>query len=340
MTARVSATVPGRFTAVSLTSADGRKVGAVLAVDGQSWSSTGRLVPATRYTLAATAAGTAGARPVTVRRTFTTVDPSASLKLSVAPLAGSTVGVGMPLMVTFNHPVTDRAAVERRLQVTTSKPVTGSWFWYDDSTVHYRPKTYWPAGTTVRLRTDLVGLSAGNGLWGVKDRDVSFRVGRSVVDRVDLRAHTLKVYVDGRLARTLKVTGGKDGNATRSGTKVIVEKFRVKHMDAATTGVEPGDKDYYTVDAQYAMRVTYSGEFLHGAPWSTGSQGNANVSHGCVGMSLADAKWLFGVNQVGDPVEVTGSNAKLEPRNGFTDWNASWAVWQRGSSLHPRSDPA
>ena len=41
------------------------------------------------------------------------------------------------------------------------------------------------------------------------------------------------------------------------------------------------------------MRLTYSGEFLHAAPWSVGSQGYANVSHGCTGMSTANAQWLY-----------------------------------------------
>ena len=339
---------PGRLAGVSLVSAAGKAVPGSLDGAGQRWTARGRLLPATTYTLTATTtAGTgasgsgaaAGAAPVTTRRTFTTLKPKGSLRASIAPLDGSTVGVGMPLIVTFSQPVTNRAAVEKALTVTTSKPVTGSWHWYDSRTVHYRPKTYWPAHTTVRLQADLAGLDAGGGVWGVKNRDVSYTVGRSVVDRVDLEAHTLKVYVEGELVRTLPVTGGKSGFATRSGTKVIMEKFRVKHMDAATTGIDSTDSEYYQVDAPYAMRVTNSGEFLHAAPWSTGSQGDANVSHGCVGMSVADARWLFGVNRVGDVVEVTGSTRKIEPQNGWSDWNGSWASWVAGSALTGRTSP-
>lgn len=192
----------------------------------------------------------------------------------------------------------------------------------------------------MRLRADLVGVDAGAGVWGTKDRDISFTVGRSVVDEVDLSRHVMGVFVDGRLSRTLQITGGKDGFSTRSGTKVIMEKYRVKHMDAATTGTAPGSPNYYQVDAPFAMRVTNSGEFLHGAPWSTGSQGSANVSHGCVGMSLADAEWLFGQSKVGDVVRVTGSARTIEPGNGWSDWNVPWKRWVAGSAVGPGSGSA
>lgn len=325
----------GRLTKVSLTSAAGAVVTGSTSANGQRWTSTGRLAPSTTYTLTATGTVTPGTRGVgsTSRRTFTTIRPTASLRASVAPLDGTTVGVGMPIIVVFSARVTDRAAVQRALHVTAGRPVAGSWNWIDSTTVHYRPTTYWPAHTSVRLQADLVGVDAGAGVWGTKDRDISFTIGRSVVDRVDLKRHVMGVYIDGRLARTLPITGGKDGFSTRSGTKVIMEKYRVKHMDAATTGIEPGSPNYYQVDAPFAMRVTNSGEFLHGAPWSTGSQGSANVSHGCVGMSLADAEWLFDQSKVGDVVQVTGSTRAIEPGNGWSDWNVSWTRWAAGSAL-------
>ena len=56
------------------------------------------------------------------------------------------------------------------------------------------------------------------------------------------------------------------------------------------------------------MRVTYSGEFIHAAPWSVGSQGYANVSHGCTGMSTANADWLYHMTVRGDVVEYVGTD--------------------------------
>ena len=83
----------------------------------------------------------------------------------------------------------------------------------------------------------------------------------------------------------------------------------------------------------YAMRITWSGEFLHAAPWNPGDLGKVNASHGCIGMSTEDASWLFNKVQIGDPVVTTGTGRGIEKGNGWTDWNMSWAQYQKGSAL-------
>jgi lipoprotein-anchoring transpeptidase ErfK/SrfK len=141
------------------------------------------------------------------------------------------------------------------------------------------------------------------------------------------------VWRNGSKARVIPVTTGKDGFLTRNGIKVILEKHTLKVMDSRTIGIYPGDPEFYELDVPYAMRVTWSGEFVHSAPWSVGSQGRDNVSHGCVGMSPSNAIWLFNQSTVGDVVKVVGSPRRLEPGNGYTDWNVSWSEWLEGSAL-------
>jgi lipoprotein-anchoring transpeptidase ErfK/SrfK len=199
--------------------------------------------------------------------------------------------------------------------------------------VHWRPRTYWKPGTEVTVHADINSVPAGNGVYGQLSRTVSFRVGDSVVSKVDVQAHEMDVFINGDLARTMPVSAGKPGFITRSGTKVIIEKVRDKVMDAATLGISEDDPEYYRLDVEYAMRVTYSGEFLHAAPWSAGSQGLDNVSHGCVGMSTEDAAWLFGITKRGDVVEVTGSDRYMTLYNGYGDWNADYAEYKEGSAL-------
>ena len=113
----------------------------------------------------------------------------------------------------------------------------------------------------------------------------------------------------------------------------MLEKHVLKVMDSATVGIPKGSPDYYKLDVPYALRVTWSGEFVHAAPWSTANQGLANVSHGCVGMSLSNAIWLFNLTTVGDVVKVINSPRTLEPGNGYTDWNVPWKQWRKGSAL-------
>ncbi|MBA2638986.1 MAG: L,D-transpeptidase family protein [Nocardioidaceae bacterium] len=315
--------------------APARMVDGTLARDGSGWRATELLEPGATYTVLST--GTAqGAGRGTVRDTFTTQALTLDEQTypSISPLQGETVGVGMPVIITFDIPVTNRAAIEQHLAVQSEPQVTGSWHWLSDTEVHYRPKTYWPAGTEVNVDVGINSIDAGNGIYGQMDREVSFQVGDSVISRVNVATHQMDVEVNGQTRRTIPISAGKPGFETRSGTKLIVEMFESKRMDAATVGIQPGDPEYYNIpEVEYAMRVTYTGEFLHAAPWSVGSQGSENVSHGCVGMSTANAAWLYGISHRGDVVDVTGSGRALEYGNGWTDWDMSWQEYQEGSAL-------
>ena len=299
------------------------------------WTAAERLEPGTAYRLVAVAENADGER-TRLARSFRTVDLTLDQQTyaSIAPLDGETVGVGMPVVVSFDVAVTDRAEIERHLAVESKPAQQGSWHWISAHEVRWRPKEYWEPGTAVTVRADVNGVDAGNGIFGQEDRESSFTVGDAVVMKVDVPSHRMQVFENGRLLRTLPVSAGKAGFTTRSGIKVIVEKHRFKDMDAATTGISEDNPEYYNmIDVEYAMRVTYSGELLHAAPWSVGSQGSANVSHGCVGMSTSDAGWLFGLARRGDVVEVTGTDRQMEPTNGFGDWNLSWKDYKAGSAL-------
>ncbi|MEU4295418.1 Ig-like domain-containing protein [Kribbella sp. NPDC026596] len=326
-------TSTGKLSDVTVKDDDGDKVDGSFNTDKTKWTSTDHLKPGASYTVSGSAEGTDGAS-VPINSTFKTLKAAKSLKASVVPLNGETVGVALPIQIYWNNPVKDRAAVEKRLKVTTSVPVTGTWHWVNSKQVNYRPMNYWPAGTKVTVNIDTQGVNAGNSTWGSSSRKIAFTIGPSVVSNVNVTKHTMTVTINGKLARSIPITAGKDGFTTRSGVKVIMEKFTTKRMDAATVGIKPGDPEYYNIsNVKWAQRVTSSGEFIHGAPWSAGSQGSANVSHGCVGMSLADAQWYFKQTLRGDPVIVTGTTRHMEPGNGWTDWNTTWAAYKAGSAL-------
>ena len=304
-------------------------------VDGGAvWRATGRLEPGLRYQVRAVAVDGDGRR-LTHRSGFRTEALSLDRQTfpSIAPLQGETVGVGMPVIVRFDVPVTDRAGIERHLSVQSSPHQVGTWHWVSDTEVHWRPKKYWKPGTHVTVDADINSVSAGNGVYGQVSRSVSFDIGDSVISKVDVATHQMRVFINGGLARTMPISAGKPGFITRSGTKVIIEKFRHKVMDASTLGIAKDDPEYYRLDVEYAMRVTYSGEFLHAAPWSESSQGVANVSHGCVGMTTDNAAWLFDLTKRGDVVEVTGSDRQMTLDNGYGDWNASFREYAEGSAL-------
>lgn len=317
--------------------ADGKgTVSGTLNDDRTSWTADERLEPGARYRLVMRGQNADG-EATTERSRFRTEDLTLDEQTYmeyVQPYDDSTVGVGMPVVIQFDIPVTDKASFERNLHVTSKPAVEGAWHWYSDTEVHYRPKSYWPTGTKVHVDADINGVSAGNGIYGQESQEFDFTIGRKVISKINLDTHRMKVFIDDRLAKTIPITGGMPGYETRSGTKVIMEKYESKDMDAATTGVSEHDPEYYNIsNVPNALRVTWSGEFLHGAPWSEGSQGSSNVSHGCVGLSVENSDWMFDNTSIGDVVKVTGSKRTIEPGNGWTDWDMSWREFVKGSAL-------
>ncbi|MGA9101116.1 Ig-like domain-containing protein [Aeromicrobium sp.] len=324
----------GSISDVTLATSDGKST-VKGRVSGTQWVASERLEPGREYKLTVKGSGDDD-KEKTLERTFTTEKLSLQQQTypSVAPLKNETVGVGMPVIVTFDIPVKNKALFERNMQVTSDKDVEGSWNWINSRVVHYRPKDFWPAGTKVTVNLRLNGLPAGNGIYGQQNQKVPFKIGQKVVSTVNIASHRLTVDIDDKRARSIPVSTGDAKHRTRQGTKIIMEKFSKVDMDAATTGVDSEDPDYYDLsDVKWAMRVTNSGEFLHAAPWSVGSQGHANVSHGCTGMSTANADWLFHHSRRGDVVKFKNSPRGIEDQNGWTDWNVSWDDWKAGSAL-------
>mgnify|MGYP003333415226 CR=1 FL=1 len=324
----------GTLTSVVLKSKGGRVEGELRA-DGTRWVASGGLEPATSYRVRATARNGDG-KEVRSVSTFTTQSLSLDQQTyaSIAPLQGETVGVGMPVIVTFDLPVTDQASFEKHMTVTSTPAQPGSWYWVSSKEAHWRPESYWQAGTKVSVDVGVNGVSAGGGIYGQEDRRVDFEIGAAHVYKVNARTHQMKVLENGKLLRTLPITTGKAGFTTRSGVKVIMEKYAQKRMNSETVGIARGSAEAYDIDdVKWAMRLTSSGEFIHAAPWSVGSQGHANVSHGCTGMSTDNAAWLYSMTRRGDVVEYVGTDRPMEPGNGWGDWNVSWNDYVAGSAL-------
>ncbi len=317
----------GILTDVSVTGPEGAVAG-VLSEDGSQWTSTsGNLEYSATYTLEATGSDSRG-RTQTLMDSFSTIEPEKFFTAKVSPANGQEVGVGLPIVVTFNKKVENRAEVEQAIAVRTTTPILGAWSWASDRVVEFRPKDLWPGGTQVQVDLNLTGVEATTGVFGKRDLQTSFTFRSALVSVVDAQTHTMEVFRDGELIRSIPITTGKPGFETRSGTKVLLTKERSRIMDAATLGTSPSDPEYYRLNAEYAMRLNYTGEFVHAAPWSTGSQGSDNVSHGCVGLSTENAQWWWNENNIGDVVIVKNTAREQgNDGNGITVWNESWSDW-------------
>jgi lipoprotein-anchoring transpeptidase ErfK/SrfK len=298
------------------------------------WTPESPLAYGTQYTLTA-AAVNKDDKETKASSSFTTVSPATLSTPSVGPLNGTTVGVGMPIRVYFDDPVTDKAAVESHLQVTSSTPTDGVWSWLGDSEVHFRPSTYWPANTQVTLDANLYGIDFGAGIWGEKNRSVSFSIGAKHVSVADAGSHMMQVYDGDQLVQTYPISAGSAENPSRNGPHVVTESFRNITMDSSTFGLAVDAPGGYRADVEYAVRISNNGEFVHGAPWSVGQQGNSNVSHGCINLSTERAAWFFQFSLPGDVVEINNSiGPTLSAADGdIYDWAIPWDQWQAGSAL-------
>lgn len=330
----------GRITDVTVTDDTGHHLAGELSADGVRWRSTAPLSAGARYT-ARVATENAEGSPGARTHTFTTAAAKKALTVEFGPESGE-YGVGQPVIAELSAPV-DRAArkaVERGLKVDVKPGVEGAWHWLNDEVLHYRPKEYWPAGGKVTVTNNLQGVKIAKGLYGGPPTEsLTMEFGDRMEAVVDASSHWMTVLRNGEVINTVPVTTGKPGFATRNGVKVVLGKEYFVRMRGSSVGIF-GD-EAYNLPVYYATRVTWSGEYVHAAPWSLGSHGYANVSHGCTGMSTRNAAWFYETFKEGDLVEVINSIGEDMDvfGNGYGDWNMEWDEWRGGSALRAETKP-
>ncbi|WP_433186465.1 Ig-like domain-containing protein [Actinoallomurus sp. CA-150999] len=312
-------------------------VDGTLSADKKSWNTKWTLKPGTTYTVTATAKNANG-KVATATSKFTTLKASSTVKISdVTPSAGETVGVGMPITVNFDQPVSNRAAVEKALEVRSTSPMQGAWRWITSEQAIFRTQSYWPAHSKVSLVAHLAGVRASAGVYGTKDVTRNFSIGASHIAKVNLKTHKSKVYVDGKLAKTIPVSGGMGGAdshgndfRTTSGIHLAMGKEPVVTM--TSPNIKKGEPGYYHELVYKDVQISSSGEYLHESPGEYGCLGHSNCSHGCVRQTPAGAKWFFNLSNRGDVIDISGTSRDLEWNNGWGYWQLSFTKWMKESA--------
>ena len=299
-----------------------------------SWHSTWALNVSQSYTVTVTAAASNGST-VTKTAAFRTLTPASTFTTEILEGAGQSYGVGMPIILYFSQRITNRAAVERALQVTTSKPVVGSWYWdypcnMAATCAYFRPRDYWPAYTTVSFTGHLNGVEGAPGVYGVHDLTQTFSIGQSVIAVASTTDHHTLIYVGGQVQYDWPISTGRATMPTPDGTYLTVDKSNPVRMIGGTKGT-PG---YYNELVNWAVRFTYSGDYYHSAPWSVVDQGTTNVSHGCVNLPPEDAQIYYNMAIPGDPITITNSPKGGNWDDGWTQWFLGWSQFLQGSATH------
>jgi lipoprotein-anchoring transpeptidase ErfK/SrfK len=286
------------------------------------WRSRWALRTGTRYTVTATAVDSAG-MTATDTSTFRTLAPAQTFETRIFEGYRQTYGVGMPITLTFSQPIAHRRAVERALELRTSKPVIGAWYWDGDQTLYFRPRGYWKPHTVVHFTGHLDGVEGAPGVYGVHTLTQTFQIGRSLIAVASTATHHVRIYLDRRLFGDWPMSSGRPGDDTPNGTYLTIEKGNPVEMKG------PG----YDIMVPWSVRFTWSGDYLHDAFWSVGQQGFENVSHGCVNLSPANAETYYKLAVPGDPVTIAGSPRGGSWGNGWTVWFLSWRQLLAGSAV-------
>ena len=344
------AAADGTLTAVSLTNEEGKAVTGALSADKRSWKATEVLGYSKTYSLTAKGENADGEQVAETSK-FGTLTPGNMTMPYIDTAAGNaldpstTYGVGQAIDVHFDEPIPDKAAAEKVLKVTTNPPQQGGWNWFDDQNVHWRPKNYFAAHTTVTVSANLYGVRVGPGLYGQADTSVTFKIGNAHISKVTNAGKIINVYDNGRLVKQMPTSMGKGGYVagtqgqqislwTNSGPHIVIDKEHDFKMNSNSFGLSSRSPEgYANIFIKWGVKVSSDGEYVHWAPWSVWAQGNTNTSHGCLNVSPDNSAWFYTFSQPGDIVDVEGTPQRLQAWNSG-DWTVPWATWVQGSALH------
>lgn len=310
---------------------EGTPVAGELSPDGLTWHTTEPLGYNTRYTLQAQSLGLGGA--ASQQMTFQTHSPENLTMPYLLPNDGEVVGIGQPVAVRFDENIPNRLAAQRAITVTTNPPVEGAFYWLNNREVRWRPAQYWKPGTTVDVAVNTYGVDLGDGLFGQENVTTHFTIGDEVIATADDSTKTLTVRRNGEVVKSMPISMGKNSTPTNNGTYIVGDRFGHLVMDSSTYGVPSNSPNGYRTEVDYATQISYSGIYVHAAPWSVGSQGYSNVSHGCLNVNTSNAQWFFNNTKRGDIVEIVNTVGSILPgEDGLGDWNIPWDQWRAGNA--------
>jgi lipoprotein-anchoring transpeptidase ErfK/SrfK len=321
----------GVLGAVTMVNDEGTLVAGQLSPDGLMWSTAEPLGYNKRYTLNAQSLGLGGV--ASQQMSFETHSPENLTMPYLLPNDGEVVGVGQPVAIRFDENIPNRSAAEKAIKITSNPPVQGAFYWLNNREVRWRPAAYWTPGTTVEVAVNTYGVDLGDGLFGQEDVTTRFTIGDEVITTVDDSTKTLTVKRNGEVIKSMPVSMGKNSTPTNNGTYIVGDRFGHIVMDSSTYGVPVNSPNGYRTEVDFATQISYSGIFVHAAPWSVGSQGYSNVSHGCINVSTSNAQWYYNNSKRGDVVEIANTVGSILPgTDGLGDWNIPWEQWKAGNA--------
>jgi lipoprotein-anchoring transpeptidase ErfK/SrfK len=321
----------GVLGSVTMVNDSGKTIEGQLSPDSLHWATSQQLGYNRRYTLSVKALGLGGA--ATRQMTFSTSSPAHLTMPYVSPGDGSVVGIGEPVAIRFDENIANRAAAQKAIVITTNPPVEGAFYWLNNREVRWRPEHFWKSGTAIDVAVNTYGVDLGDGMFGEDNVKTHFSIGDEVISTADDTTKMVTVRVNGEVVKTMPTSMGKDSTPTSNGFYIVGGRYKHIIMDSSTYGVPVNSPNGYRTDVDWATQISYSGIFVHSAPWSVGAQGHTNTSHGCLNVSPSNAEWFYDHSKSGDIVEVINTvGSTLSGTEGLGDWNVPWPQWKAGNA--------
>jgi hypothetical protein len=157
--------------------------------------------------------------------------------------------------------------------VPVEQPWERTWYLLDDGSYIYRAFVYFPDGES------------------------PFGSFADPYVIVDVNAQYAYAMDGSRLVREIPITSGKAGFETPIGNFVVQARVQNERMTSERAGITGEAEQYDVHRVLYTQYFAAGGFALHLNYWQPlGVYGSYPTSHGCVGIPLADAQflWLFG----------------------------------------------
>lgn len=194
--------------------------------------------------------------------------------------------------LTFTENIKNQGDADKLLSIDPATP--GSWDWAAPNKVAFKPARNWSNGekVTIHLKGGQDAFRGDSGSFLREDVSSTFTVIPEKVIEVNLSQQRVYAYDNNHLVRTLICSSGSQATPSLTGTYAVYAKSPAVDMSG------PG---YHAPHVPWVLM--FNGDYtIHGNYWAT--RFGVPTSHGCVGLPVPDAQWLYSWTPLGTIIKI------------------------------------
>ncbi|MCL4473495.1 MAG: L,D-transpeptidase [Actinobacteria bacterium] len=172
--------------------------------------------------------------------------------------------------------------------------VLGGWDWVAPDKIEFKPLNDWTQGqsVTIKLKGGTEGFRSVSGSYVREDVQSTFTAKPSKLIDVNLTEQRVYMYDNDQLVKTLICSSGSQATPSLTGRYAVYAK--ADKVDMRGEGYDAPNVPWV---------LMFNGDYtIHGNYWST--QFGVPTSHGCVGLPLDQAEYLYNWTPIGTIVSI------------------------------------